>query len=147
MLRNYLAAAFGNLSRTRLHAAITILGLAAGFAAAILVGLYVRDEFSFEHFVPGYQLVYRLETDILTPGQKAQPTDAAGIMVAADLALDFPQVQGVVRLARSSQWVGRGEAKSWERVAWTDPDFFKVMPGPSWRAIPSRPCTIPTAWS
>jgi putative ABC transport system permease protein len=130
MLRNYLAAALGNLSRTRLHAAITILGLAVGFAAAILVGLYVRDEFSFESFISGYQQVYRLETDILAPGTKPQRTDGAASIVAADLALDFPQVQGVVRLARSSQWVGRSEAKSWERVAWTDPDFFRVLPVP-----------------
>ena len=130
MLRNYLAAAFGNLSRTRLHAAITILGLAVGFAAAILVGLYVRDEFSFERFIDGYQQVYRLETDMLTPGQKPQPTNGAAPMAGPDLALDFPQVQGVVRLARSSQWVGRSESRSWERVAWVDGDFFRVLPFP-----------------
>ena len=47
MLRNYIAAAFGNLSRNWLYAGITICGLAAGFAAAILIGLYVRDEYSF----------------------------------------------------------------------------------------------------
>ncbi len=125
MLRNYLAAALGALSRTRLHAAITILGLAAGFAAAILVGLYVRDEFTFESFISGYQQVYRLETDILTPGQKPQRTNGAASRVAADFALDFPQVEGVARLARSSQWVGRGEARSWERVAWVRSGFLQ----------------------
>lgn len=47
MLRNYFTTAARNLARDWLYAAITILGLAAGFAAAILLGLYVRDEFSF----------------------------------------------------------------------------------------------------
>jgi putative ABC transport system permease protein len=129
MLRNYLAAALGNLSRTRPHAAITILGLAVGFAAAILVGLYVRDEFTWNHFIPGYQQVYRLEGDMLVPGQKPQPTGGAPVSARGNLALDFPQLP-VARIGRSSQWVGRGEARSWERVAWVDPDFFKIMPFP-----------------
>ena len=39
MLRNYLTAAVRNLARNWLYAGITILGLAAGFAAAIVIGL------------------------------------------------------------------------------------------------------------
>jgi putative ABC transport system permease protein len=46
MFRNYLAAALRNLARNRLYAAITIAGLAIGFAAAMLIGLFVRDEYS-----------------------------------------------------------------------------------------------------
>ena len=130
MFRNYLATALRTLARQWLRGGVTILGLAAGFAAAILVGLYVRDEFNFEHFIPGYQQVYRLEGDMLTPGQKPQHTDSAPASAAADLTLDFPQVRSVARLVRSSQWVGRGNAKTWERVAWVDASFFKVMPFP-----------------
>ena len=70
MLRNYLTAAVRNLARNWLYAGITILGLAAGFAAAILIGLYVRDEYSFEHFISGYEQIYRLETDVIAPGQE-----------------------------------------------------------------------------
>jgi len=130
MLRNYLVTALRNLERNRLYAAISILGLAVAFAAAMLVGLYVRDEYSFEHFISGYQRVYRLEMEKVMPGQKPQPMGGAVSTAAASIALDFPEVEGAVRLALSSQWVGQGEAKSWERVAWTDPDFFKVMPFP-----------------
>jgi putative ABC transport system permease protein len=123
LLRNYLTAAVRNLARNWLYAGITILGLAAGFAAAILIGLYVRDEYSFERFIAGYEQIYRLETDVLAPQQQhATPGSAA-----ARLALDFPDLEGVVRLARSSRWVGRDEAATWERVAWVDPDFFEVL--------------------
>jgi hypothetical protein len=59
------AVAFRNLARNSLYAGITILGVAAGFAAAIPFGLYVRDEYSFERFIAGYEQVYRLETDVL----------------------------------------------------------------------------------
>jgi putative ABC transport system permease protein len=130
LLRNYLTAALRNLARNWLYAGITVLGLAAGFAAAILLGLYVRDEYSFEHFISGYEQVYRLETDVLAPGQEPARGDAAASTAAANLALDFPYVEAIARLARSSRWVGRDEATTWERVAWTDADFFKVLPYP-----------------
>lgn len=130
MLRNYLATAFRNLARNGLYAAITVLGLAAGFAAAILIGLYVRDDYTFERFISGYEQIYRLETDVLAPGQEPARSDGSASTAAGYLALDFPELEGVVRLARSSRWVGRDQAETWERVAWTDPDFFKVLPYP-----------------
>jgi putative ABC transport system permease protein len=130
VLRSYLAAACRTLARDRLYAAITIFGLAIAFAAATLIGLYVRDEYSFEHFIAGYRQVYRLETDVLAPGEKPVRTDGAASTVAAHFALDFPDVEDIARLARSSRWVGRDEAKTWERVAWVDSDFFKVLPYP-----------------
>ena len=130
MLRNYLAAALGNLKRNWLYSGLTILGLSAGFAAAMLIGLYVRDEYSFERFIAGYQQVYRLEMDVVTPGQGPARTDSAVVNAAANLAVDFPEVERVARLSRSSQWVGWGEARVRERVAWVDPDFFKVLPYP-----------------
>jgi putative ABC transport system permease protein len=136
MLRNYLTAALRNLARNRLYAAITVLGLAAGFAAAILIGLYVRDEYSSDRFISGYEQIYRLETDVLAPGQEPARGDATASTAAALLALDFPDLEGVVRLARSSRWVGRDKAETWERVAWTDPDFFEVLPYPVFAGDP-----------
>ena len=44
MFANVLAAALRNLMRNRLYAAISILSLAIGMAAALLTFLYVRDE-------------------------------------------------------------------------------------------------------
>jgi putative ABC transport system permease protein len=67
---------------------------------------------------------------VLAPGQKPAPSDASASTAAANLALDFPDVEAITRLARSSRWVGRDQANTWERVAWTDPDFFKVLPYP-----------------
>jgi len=130
MLHNYLVTALRNLARHGVYAAISILGLAVAFAAAMLIGLYVRDEFSFEHFISGHRQVYLLGSETIIPGQKPLSIGGAISTAAAGLALEFPQVEGAARMTRSSQWVGRGEAKSWERVAWADPDFFKVMPFP-----------------
>ena len=69
MLRNYLAAALNNLAHNRLFAAISIAGLAIGMAAAILTGLYIRDELTFDHFIPGYRDVYVAGTEFRLPGR------------------------------------------------------------------------------
>lgn len=130
MLRHYLSLALRHIARNWLYAGITVLGLAAGFAAAILIALYVRDEYSFERFIAGYEQVYRLETDVLAPGQEPALSDGTASTAAAHLALDFADLDGVARLARSSRWVGRSKAETWERVAWTDPNFFEVLPYP-----------------
>jgi putative ABC transport system permease protein len=130
MLRHYLSLAVRHVARNWLYGGIAVFGLAAGFAAAILIALYVRDEFSFERFIAGYEQIYRLETDVLAPGQEPVRGDSAASTAAAHLALDFPELEGVVRLARSSRWVGRDKAETWERVAWTDPEFFEVLPYP-----------------
>src|ERR1700744_4928476 len=99
MFRNYISAALGNIGRNGLYAGITILGLAVSFTAAILIGLYVRDEYSFDRFVPGHEQVYRLKLDLLLPGQKRRPIDVVQATAAARMKLDFPEIQYTARLA------------------------------------------------
>ena len=127
MFRNYLAAAFGNLARNWFYAGITILGLSVSFAAAILIGLYLRDEVSFDRFVPDHQRVYRLELKLLLPGQKPWHVDVAPSTAADFLKLDFPEVEHVARLNVSDAQVRIGQSTTDEPVTWVDPDFFKVM--------------------
>ena len=44
MLRNYVMAALRDLVRNRTYAVINVLGMALGFAAALVIALYVRDK-------------------------------------------------------------------------------------------------------
>jgi putative ABC transport system permease protein len=50
MLRSYLIFAWRNLRKNRGYAFINILGLAAGLAITLLIGLWVSDECSFDHY-------------------------------------------------------------------------------------------------
>ncbi len=128
MLRNYLSAALGNIGRNSLYAGISILGLAVSFAAAILIGLYVRDEFSFDRFIPEHGRVYRLQDDLLLPGQKPRPINVVQSTAAANLKLDFPEVERAARLSNSSSLLKIGDQATSEQMVWVDPDFFRVMP-------------------
>ena len=133
MLRNYLAAALRNLARNRLYAGITIAGLAIGFAAAMLIGLFVRDEYSYDKFIPGYQRVYRISQVVTIKGSR--PSDSAYTpgQLAAALRLDFPQMDTVARFALQGfpPEVRHGDISAAEQgVEWADPEFFRIMPMP-----------------
>src|ERR1700744_3298141 len=99
MLRNYLAAALRNLARNRLYAAINIVGLAVGFAAAILIALFVRDEFSYDTWVPGHERTYRISQTLAIPDREPDVWDEILGHAATWLKLDFPQIDAIARLA------------------------------------------------
>ena len=50
MLKNHLILAWRNLRRNRGYAFINIAGLSAGLAITLLIGLWIADEFSFDHY-------------------------------------------------------------------------------------------------
>ena len=53
MFRNYLVTALRAMARHRLYSFINIAGLAVGFASVIFVILFVRDELSYDKWIPG----------------------------------------------------------------------------------------------
>src|ERR1044071_2079719 len=92
MLRNYFAAALRNLMRSRLHAVLNIVGLGVGFAAALLIALFVRHETSYDRFLPGYENLYRLSSGLSVKGRElVVPDDTRGPIVE-ELRLAFPQI-------------------------------------------------------
>lgn len=54
MFRNYLKMAWRNLLSSKIYSALNIVGLATGMAVALLVGLWVWDEFNFNNYHQGY---------------------------------------------------------------------------------------------
>jgi putative ABC transport system permease protein len=143
MLRNMLLASLGNLARNRLYAAINIGGLAIALAAAILIGLFVRDDLTFDHFIPGYADVYRLSITLGTPQDAPLPLPEARTDLAALFKADFPQVQSIARMAPTQPIVRRGRVEAVETVYSADPAIFEVLPLPVYagdlKAALSRP--------
>ena len=134
MLRNYLAAALRNLGRNRLYAGITIAGLAIGFAAAMLVALFVRDEFSYDRFFPDYQRIFRVSNTTSVNGGEPTEGEFTPTRLAELLRLDFPQIELVARFAAAGYppEVKHGDISAAEQaVSWADPEFFQMMPVPT----------------
>jgi ABC-type antimicrobial peptide transport system permease subunit len=60
MLRNYLKIALRNLTKTKAYSFINIFGLAVGMAVAMLIGLWIYDELSFNKFHQNYDRLAQL---------------------------------------------------------------------------------------
>jgi putative ABC transport system permease protein len=70
MLRNYLTIAFRNLVKNKVFSSINIMGLALGMAVAMLIGLWVWDELSYNHCFPNYQRIASLQVRSIEPLEK-----------------------------------------------------------------------------
>jgi putative ABC transport system permease protein len=126
--RNYLAAALRNLLRNRAYATINICGLALGFAAVLVLALYVRDEYSFDRFFPDHERVYRVMETIQLPGQAPVRIAATASTIAAAMKLDFPEVEAATRLSYAGVALREGDIEAPANTYWVDPDFFSVLP-------------------
>ncbi len=128
MFGNYLVAALRNLARNRLYAGINIIGLAVGFAAAILIGLFVRDDFTYDRFIPDHQHVYRVATTRVVPGRSPILVPVSPPDVAAWMKLDFPGVRSAARLASEQVGLRHGDFEASDDIAWADQNIFEVLP-------------------
>jgi putative ABC transport system permease protein len=143
MFRNYLTAALRHLARNKLYVGISVGGLSIGFAAAILIGLFVRDELTHEHFLPGYDRLFLLSETVYISGQAPIVTPTSQPELAAPLSLNFPEVRAVVRLMPTDTSLRHGNVEAPEKVYWADPSFFSVLPLPVIAGNPATALTTP----
>jgi putative ABC transport system permease protein len=134
VFRNYLAATLRNLARNRLYAVINVVGLGVGFAAAILVALYVHHELNFEDFFSNYQRIYRISTAQTAPDAGSNAVEDFNAPLALRLKLAFPQIEAVTRLSNTFGGLNlrRGNLEMLEdKFYWADPNVFDVLPFPA----------------
>ena len=60
MIKNYLTVAFRNLRKNKASSFINIGGLAVGMAVAMLIGLWIYDEFSYDKYHKNYDRIARV---------------------------------------------------------------------------------------
>jgi len=101
MLKNYLKIAIRQLRKQKMYAAIKIGGFALGIAACLLIGLYIKDELSFDKSYPDNDQIYRVVGYYNTEGKIEKGTDWPAPMGKA-LKADFPEVEISGRLMPNS---------------------------------------------
>src|SRR5688572_18062516 len=90
----YLKVSCRNLWRNRLYTALCMLGLALAFSIVTLTFAHIRDELSFNTWIPEHEQVYQIMVATGTIGLAvALPSD-----VGLWMPLDIPQAQAVTRI-------------------------------------------------
>jgi putative ABC transport system permease protein len=69
MLKNYFRIAWRNLIKNKAHSTINILGLSAGMAVAMLIGLWIFDEWSFDRANPHFDRIARVRQNVTNNGE------------------------------------------------------------------------------
>ena len=70
MLKHWWTSTWRLLKSDRSFSLITILSLAIGWGASVLVGAYLHEEFSYERWLPGHEDVARIEMRVEPPGEE-----------------------------------------------------------------------------
>lgn len=127
MLRHYLLIAVRSLTRHRLYSLINIVGLAIGLTCAIFVILFVRDELSYDKWIPGTRNVYRLELTLAVPGRP--PIGAAVVPYPMPPAMrdQIPGVTGMTRLQPWTVTLTSGDRQFSQTVDVVDSGFFELI--------------------
>ena len=94
MIKNYFKSAWRNIIRDKGYSVLNILGLATGMAVALLIGLWVNYQFSFDRFLPGYSRVYQAEYRLNRNGD-VQTMQATSVLLAGVLKQDIPETKYV----------------------------------------------------
>jgi putative ABC transport system permease protein len=90
MIGNYFKVGLRGLTRNKVYTIINISGLAIGLGCFALIGIYVRNEVSYDRFYPNADNIYRLNTHVNVNGiSNVYP--AAHYPAAHDIVKDFPE--------------------------------------------------------
>jgi putative ABC transport system permease protein len=116
-----------NLARNKLHAAISIFGLAMGLCAATLAALLLHSELKYDTFVSDYERVYLAEWTTAPAGRPPNYKLKAPDWVASQMRLRFSEIESIARVSDRTVSVRRGEVQANETIGWGDPNLFEVL--------------------
>lgn len=127
MYWNYFITAWRIARHDPFYAVLNVFGLALGFAVVILIWLFVRDELSYNSFLPGYQDVYWVKLTIADAGQAPMTSQATPATMGAELKLDFPEIAATTRITPEALGLRHGDVEAVETILDVDADFFAVL--------------------
>jgi ABC-type antimicrobial peptide transport system permease subunit len=130
MFRNYFKIAWRNLLQNKGLAFINIFGLAIGMAFAILIGLWIQYETSFDQFHVNKKRIAVVRKNTLFNNQKNTATSMP-LPLSDELKKNYPEVERVSRMSwNESHSLMIGDNKFNKKGLYADPDFLKMFSFP-----------------
>ena len=88
MIRNYFKTAWRNLIKNKVHSFINIAGLSVGMAVAMLIGLWIWDELSFDKVHQNYGSIAKVIQNVTNNGE-IQTWESVPYPLAAELRKNY----------------------------------------------------------
>jgi len=94
MNKNYLKIAWRNLVKNKVYSFINIAGLATGMAVAMIIGLWIYDEFSANKHFKNYSTLYQVMMNQTFDGKRGSQ-QALPFPLGQELKAQYPDFKGV----------------------------------------------------
>jgi putative ABC transport system permease protein len=127
MLRHYTLMAMRGFGRHRLYSFINVIGLSVALACAILILLFVRDQLSYDDWIPDTQNLYRLDVTWHLPGGQLLPAAMSPFPVLNAMKAEIPGVAAVTHAVPEQMTVTAGDLQFPETVTVVDPNFLRII--------------------
>jgi putative ABC transport system permease protein len=124
--------------RHKLYSFINIGGLAVGLACAIFIILYLRDELSYDKWVPDSENIWRVETTFSSPGRDNDFFTVVPFPVVNSMQAQIPGVLARTHLIPESMTAQVGDRQFPANIDFVDPNFFQMIKLPLVAGDPAR---------
>jgi putative ABC transport system permease protein len=138
MIANYLTVALRNLVRHKLYSFINIAGLTVGFICAIFIVLYLRDELSYDAWIPDSQDIYRVESVTTFPGRDPHFLPEMAFPVTVAMQAEIPEVVAQTHLIPETMTAKVGDRLFRVSIDTVDANFFQMIKLPLVAGDPAR---------
>jgi len=101
MIKNYLKIAWRNILNNKVYSLLNILGLAAGMAVALVIGLWVNYQYSYDRNLPEYGQLYQVWRNFNSNGETLT-FSSTSLKLADALRNNIPEIENVAE----SDWMG-----------------------------------------
>src|SRR4051794_5023276 len=128
MVKNYFKIAWRNVQRNKLYSAINILGLATGMAVALLIGLWVWDEITFNSYHQNHSSLAQVMVT-QTIRNESGTEESMAIPVGDPLRRNYPND---IKYTSYTSWqdhhiIAAGEKKLPDAGRCVQPDFPEMF--------------------
>ena len=133
MFRNYLKMAWRNTLHNKVYSTLNIAGLAAGMAVALLIGLWVVNQYSYDRFLPGYQQLYQVEMNLTSQHNGTSTQTSIALPLTDVLRKEIPGVKYVAEadaVGKMNHGLLVGDKKLYLGGGAVGADFFKIFQFP-----------------
>src|ERR1700744_1460506 len=130
MIKNYLKIAWRNILNNKIYSGLNILGLAAGMAVALIIGLWVQFQYSFDRFLPNYGQFYQVRRNFNSNGETLT-FSSTSLKLADALRSSIPEIEYVAESDwNESHGLMVGDKKLYLQGTQIGSDFFKMLSYP-----------------
>ncbi len=127
MFKNYFKTAWRNLVNNKAYSALNILGLATGMGVALIIGLWVYYQYSYDKFLPDYKQVYQVRRNFYGNGDTMN-YGGTSLKLATILRTQIPEIQYVAETdGFSMHGLKVSDKKFYIKGGQVESDFLKMF--------------------